>query len=265
MFPRPSQFARVAVPLALATLLQVPAEAAPPTAKPTILLVHGAFTESLSWEAVISRLLADGYPVVAAANPLRGLTSDSAYVATLLDTIPGPVVMAGHSYGGAVISNAAAGKPNVKGLVFVSAFAPEAGETLGELGEKFPGSTLGPALEPPVSLPGGGADLYVQPGKYREEIGADLPPKTAALLAATQRPVAAAAFSEQAGLPAWKTVPSRFIYGSADKAIAPPLMAYMAQRAGSRHTVVVQGASHAVLASHPDQVARLIEEAATAN
>ena len=265
MFPRPSKIARLAVPLALAALLQVPAEAAPPAAKPTILLVHGAFTESLSWEAVISRLLADGYPVVAAANPLRGLTSDSAYVATLLDTIPGPVVMAGHSYGGAVISNAAAGKPNVKGLVFVSAFAPEAGETLGELGEKFPGSTLGPALAPPVSLPGGGADLYVQPDKYREEIGADLPLKTAALLAATQRPVAAAAFTEQAGLPAWKTVPSRFIYGSADKAIAPPLMAYMAQRAGSRHTVVVQGASHAVLASHPDQVARLIEEAATAN
>lgn len=265
MFPRPAQFARLAIPLALAALLQIPAEAAPPTTKPTIVLVHGAFTESLSWEAVITKLLADGYPVVAAANPLRGLTSDSAYVATLLDTIHGPVVMAGHSYGGAVISNAAAGKSNVKGLVFVSAFAPEAGETLGALNEKFPGSTLGTALEPPVTLPGGGADLYVQPSKYREAIGADLPALTASLLSATQRPVAAAAFTDPAGLPAWKTVPSRFIYGSADHAIAPPLMAYMAQRAGSKHTVVIQGGSHAVLASHADKVAALIEEAANAD
>ena len=265
MIPRPSRLARLAVPLALAALLQIPAEAAPPSPKPTILLVHGAFTESLSWEAVIARLQADGYPVVAAANPLRGLGSDSAYVATLLDTIPGPVVLAGHSYGGAVISNAAAGHANVKGLVFVSAFAPEAGETLGELGARFPGATLGAALEPPVKLPDGGADLYVQPDQYRETIAADLPAKTAALLAATQRPVAAAAFGEPAGLPAWRTVPSRFIYGSADKAIAPPLMAWMAQRAGSRHTIVVQGASHAVLASHPEQVARLIEEAAGAD
>ena len=221
--------------------------------------------ESLSWEAVIGRLQKDGYTVVAAANPLRGLTSDSAYVATLLATIPGPVVMAGHSYGGAVISNAATGRQNVKGLVFVSAFAPDSGETLGALGEKFPGSTLGTALEPPVSLPGGGADLYVRPDEYREHIAADLPAPTAALLAATQRPVATAAFSDPAGLPAWKTVPSRFIFGSADKAIAPPLMAWMARRAGSRHTVVVQGGSHAVPASHPDQVARLIEEAASAD
>jgi len=138
-------------------------------------------------------------------------------------------------------------------------------ETLGELGARFPGATLGAALEPPVKLPDGGADLYVQPDQYRETIAADLPAKTAALLAATQRPVAAAAFGEPAGLPAWRTVPSRFIYGSADKAIAPPLMAWMAQRAGSRHTIVVQGASHAVLASHPEQVARLIEEAAGAD
>jgi pimeloyl-ACP methyl ester carboxylesterase len=265
MFPRPSQLARLAAPLALAALMQAPAHAAPPATKPTILLVHGAFTESLSWEAVISRLLADGYPVVAAANPLRGLHSDSAYVSTVLGTIQGPVVLAGHSYGGAVISDAAAGNPNVKGLVFVSAFAPDAGETLGELGNRFPGSTLGAALEPPVTLPGGGADLYVRPERYREEIAADLPATTAALLAATQRPVATAAFSDKAGLPAWKTVPSRFIYGSADKAIAPPLMAFMAQRAASKHTVVVPGGSHAVLASHADEVAALIEEAANAD
>ena len=146
---------------ALTVLLHPSAHAETRTAKPTIVLVHGAFAESLSWEAVIERLLAKGYPVVAVANPLRGLRSDSAYVANLVDTIPGPVVMVGHSYGGAVISNAAEGKPTVKGLVFVAAFAPEGGEALGELGARFPGSTLGSALVP-VALPGGGKELYVQ-------------------------------------------------------------------------------------------------------
>ena len=248
--------------LAVATLLHTPVQAATPSAKPTILFVHGAFAESLSWEGVIGLLQAKGYPVVAAANPLRGLRSDSAYVATLVDTIPGPIVMVGHSYGGAVISNAAEGKRNVKSLVFVSAFAPESGETVGELSDKFPGSTLGAAMAPPVALPDGGKDLYVQQAKYPEQIAADLPATTAALLAATQRPAAEAAFSDKAGRPAWKTLPSWFIYGSADRAIAPPLLAFMAKRAGSKHTVVVAGGSHATLASHPDEVARLIEEAA---
>jgi len=247
--------------LATAPLLHAPAQAASPD-KPTILLVHGAFAESLSWETVISRLQAKGYNVVAAANPLRGLRSDSAYVASLVDTIPGQVVMVGHSYGGAVISNAASGKPNVKGLVFVAAFAPDDGEALGELAGRFPGSTLGEALAPRVTLPDGGKDLYVQPSKYRDEIAADVPAPIAALLAATQRPVAANAFSETATHAAWKDLPSRFIYGTADKAIAPPLLAFMAQRANSRHTVVIKGASHAVLASQANAVAALIEEAA---
>jgi len=251
----------VALGLAAATLLHVPVQAAP-SGKPTILLVHGAFAESLSWETVISRLQAKGYNVVAAANPLRGLHSDSDYVASLVDTIPGPVVMVGHSYGGAVISNAADGKPNVRGLVFVAAFAPDDGEALGELSGRFPGSTLGEALAPPVTLPDGGKDLYVRQSSYREQIAADVPASTAALLAATQRPVAANAFSEQATHAAWKNLPSRFIYGTADKAIAPPLLEFMAKRANSRHTVVVPGASHAVLASHADAVAALIEEAA---
>ena len=262
---RTLQNAAAGLLLALSALGPAAAQAAAPSGKPTILLVHGAFAESLSWEAVVDRLLADGYPVVAAANPLRGLRSDSAYVASLVDTIPGPVVMVGHSYGGAVISNAADGKKNVKGLVFVAAFAPEIGEALGQLQEKFPGSTLGTALAPPVSLPDGRKDIYVQQARYREEIAADVPPRTAALLAATQRPVALDAFTDKAGHPAWKTVPSWFIYGTADKAIAPPLLSFMAQRAGSRHTVVVQGASHAVLASHADKVAALIEEAAAGN
>jgi pimeloyl-ACP methyl ester carboxylesterase len=258
---RTLQNALLALLVVCAALLQTQAHAASPSGKPTIVLVHGAFAESLSWESVIERLLAKGYPVVAVANPLRGLRSDSAYVANLVDNIPGPVVMVGHSYGGAVISNAAEGKPNVKGLVFVAAFAPDSGEALGELGARLPGSTLGSALVP-VPLPNGGKDLYVQQTKYREEIAGDVPEIVAALLAATQRPVAEDAFTEKAGAPAWKEVPSRFIYGTADKAIAPPLLAFMAQRAGSKHTVVVQGASHAVLASHADEVAALIEEAA---
>jgi len=256
----------LALLLATGALLHSSANAAPPPpTKPTILLVHGAFAESLSWEDVIGRLQAKGYVVVAAANPLRGLRSDSAYVANLVDTIPGPVVMVGHSYGGAVISNAAEGKHNVKGLVFVAAFAPESGEALGELSGKFPGSTLGAALAPPVALPDGGKDLYIQQAKYHEQFAADVPARVAALFAATQRPVAEAAFTDKADQPAWKTVPSRFIYGSADHAIAPQLLDFMAQRAGSKHTVVVEGASHAVLASHADQVAALIEEAAGTN
>src|SRR5690349_4782840 len=140
---RTLQNACLALLFVAAALLHPAAHAAAPSPVPTIVLVHGAFAESLSWEAVIERLLAKGYPVVAVANPLRGLRSDSAYVANLVDTIPGPVVMVGHSYGGAVISNAAEGRANVKGLVFVAAFAPESGEALGELGARFPGSTLG--------------------------------------------------------------------------------------------------------------------------
>ena len=200
---RTLQNAFLALLLVCAALLQTQAQAASPSGKPTIVLVHGAFAESLSWESVIERLLAKGYPVVAVANPLRGLRSDSAYVSNLVDTIPGPVVMVGHSYGGAVISNAAEGKRNVKGLVFVAAFAPDSGEALGELGARFPGSTLGSALVP-VALPSGGKDLYVQQAKYREQVAGDVPEIVAALLAATQRPVAEAAFTEKAGAPAWK-------------------------------------------------------------
>jgi pimeloyl-ACP methyl ester carboxylesterase len=256
------KYTGLAILLALASLLHFPASAAAPATKPTIVLVHGAFAESLSWEDVIARLQAKGYPVVAVANPLRGLNRDSAYVATLVDTLPGPVVMVGHSYGGAVISNAATGKSNVKSLVFVAAFAPDSGEALGELAEKFPGNTLGAALAPPVKLADGDTDLYVQQAKYHDQIAADVPAKTAALLAATQRPVAQAAFTDKAGRPAWKELPSWFVYGTADKAITPQLLGFMAERAGSKHTLAVKGASHAVLASHADEVAAMIEEAA---
>ena len=233
-------------------------------AKPTIVLVHGAFAESSSWEDVIARLQERNYPVVAAANPLRGVHSDASSIARLLDSIAGPVVLVGHSYAGSVITTAAAGKANVKALVYVAAFAPEAGESAASLLAKYPGSTLGPALQPPVPLADGNNDLYVRQDDYRQALAADVPSRTTTLLAATQRPVADAALAEPSGTPAWKSIPSWFVYGTADKAIPPALQPFMAQRAGSKHTVAVEGASHAVMASHPDQVVKLIVEAAGA-
>jgi pimeloyl-ACP methyl ester carboxylesterase len=253
--------AAVAMPAATA-----PNESAAVTtdAKPTIVLVHGAFAESSSWGGVIALLRAKGYPVVTAANPLRGVHSDAAYIADLVNSIPGPVVLVGHSYGGSVITNVTPGGPHVKALVYVAAFAPEAGESAAALDAKYPGSTLDAALLPPVPLDDGNYDLYVNPSAYRESFAADLPVRAVELLAATQRPLNAAAFVEPSGPPAWKFVPSWFIYGTSDKAIPPALQPFMAERAHSRDTVAVEGASHAVMASHPEAVAKLILEAADA-
>ncbi|THD60578.1 alpha/beta hydrolase [Phenylobacterium sp.] len=231
-------------------------------AKPTIVLVHGAFAESASWTGVVAKLSKDGYPVLAAANPLRSVAGDAAYVGKLLDSIKGPVVLVGHSYGGSVISVAAVGKSNVKSLVYVSAFAPETGESGLALSSKFPGSSLGDTLAPPVSLPTGGVDLYIQAKKFPHQFAADVAPGQAAIMAATQRPVTQAALEEPATGSAWKTIPSWSIYGSSDLNIPPKALAFMAQRAKSRHTVVVKGASHVVMVSHPTEVAALIEEAA---
>lgn len=231
--------------------------------RPTIVLVHGAFAESSSWNQVASKLLAKGYPVVAAANPLRGVKSDSDYVAGLVKGIKGPVVLVGHSYGGMVISGAAVGADNVRALVFVAAFAPDAGESAFTLSGKFPGSTLGPTLAP-MPLPGGGADLYIQQDKFRAQFAADVPVAEARQMAATQRPVTDGALQEGAGAPAWKSIPSWFVYGERDKNIPAAVLAFMAERAAAKKTVAVKGASHVVMISHPDAVAGLIVEAATA-
>ena len=228
-------------------------------AKPTIVLVHGAFANSSSWYGVISILERDGYPVVAAANPLRSVKGDADTVRALLATINTPVVLVGHSYGGMVISNAANGQANVKALVYVAAFAPEAGENAGDLNSKFPGSLVGPALAPPVPLPGGGHDQ-----KFHDAFALDVPADAARLAAAAQRPVTDIAFSEPATEPAWKTIPSWFVYGDRDTAIPPKLHAFMAERARPRATSVVEGASHVVMISHSDAVAKVIEDAATA-
>ncbi|MDG4884742.1 alpha/beta hydrolase [Mesorhizobium sp. WSM4884] len=231
--------------------------------KPTVVLVHGAFADSSSWNGVVKILEKDGYPVVAVANPLRGVKSDAGYVADILGSIKSPVVLVGHSYGGSVISDAAEGHANVKALVYVAAFAPDAGETAAQLAGKFPGSSLGPTLAPPVTLSSGGKDLYIQQDKFREQFAADVPEAEARLMAAGQRPIAEAALNEIQMEAAWKKLPTWFIYGDGDKNIPPEALAFMAARARSRDTAVIKGASHVVMVSHPEPVARLIEKAAT--
>ncbi|MER8375795.1 alpha/beta hydrolase [Mesorhizobium sp. M1406] len=232
--------------------------------KPTVVLVHGAFADTSSWNRVIEILEKDGYPVVAVANPLRGVRNDAKYVADILSGIGSPVVLVGHSYGGSVISEAANSDANVKALVYVAAFAPEAGETAAGLSGKFPGSTLGPTLAPPVSLSGGGKDLYIQQDKFHDQFAADVSDAEAKLMAATQRPITEAALNEPQTAPAWKTIPTWFIYGDKDRNIPPQAFAFMAARAHSRQTVVVKSASHVVMVSNPEPVARLIESAAAA-
>jgi pimeloyl-ACP methyl ester carboxylesterase len=241
-----------------------PARAASDTpGKPTIVLVHGAFAESSSWNAVATQLLARGYPVVALANPLRGVKSDAAYVSKALDSIPGPIVLVGHSYGGSVITGAAAGKANVKALVYVAGFAPDSGDTAVALSSRFPGSTLGAALAPPVPLQDGGKDLYIDQSKFRVQFAADVSASEAKLMAATQRPIAEAALNEPAGAAAWKTIPSWFFFGSLDKNIPRAAHAFMAQRAHAKKVVEIDGASHVVMISHPEPLVKLIAEAAT--
>jgi pimeloyl-ACP methyl ester carboxylesterase len=231
--------------------------------KPTVVLVHGAFADSSSWNGVIKILENDGYRVVAVANPLRGIRVDADYVADFVSSIQSPVVLVGHSYGGSVITEAAEGYANVKALVYVAAFAPDVGETAAQLSAKFPGSTLGPALAPPVALSGGGNDLYIQQDKFREQFAADVPENVARLMAAAQRPITEAALNEAPTKSAWKKIPSWFIYGDKDKNIPAQAIAFMASRAHSKQTVVVKGASHVLMVSNPEPVAKLIETAST--
>ena len=231
-------------------------------ARPTIILVHGAFADSTSWDKVSRRLIADGYTVIAAANPLRSVAGDSAYVSSIVKSIPGPVVLVGHSYGGNVINDAVAGNKNVKSLVFVSGVAPDVGESAGDLVGKFPGSTLGPTLAAPVVLPDGSKDLYIRQDKFGKQFAEDLPPALAQLMAVSQRPVTEGALGEAAHAAAWQTLPSWFIYGDRDKNIPPAALAFMAERARSVKTVVVKGASHVVMTSRPKLVTRLIVKAA---
>ncbi|MQY10937.1 hypothetical protein SRB5_10510 [Streptomyces sp. RB5] len=214
---------------------------------------------------MISRLRADGYPVLAAANTLRGPAGDAAALRTVLDHVQGPKILVGHSYGGSVISTAAAGDEQVKALVYVAAFLPAPGETALELTDKYPGSTLPDALDPvTTTAPDGttGTDLYIQQDKFRHQFAADVPRDRAELAAVTQRPIARAALEEKATTAAWKAIPSWGIVTTRDLNIPAAVQRFMAARAHARVTEVA--ASHSVAVSHPDLVTRVIEEAARA-
>ncbi|MBB2947042.1 pimeloyl-ACP methyl ester carboxylesterase [Actinoplanes lutulentus] len=231
-----------------------------PGPKPTIVLVHGAFADSSGFNAVAKRLLAGGYPVVSAPNPLRGLTHDATQVRALLDSISGPIVLVGHSYGGAVISTAATGNANVKALVYLAAFVPETGESAEQLAGKFPGSTVGTSLKP-VPLPDGQVDLYINPAVFHPNFAGDLPARDAALYAIAQRPATGAALGEPASAPqAWHDIPSYDLISGADRIIPPAAQEFMAKRAGAK-IQVVRGASHLVFVSQPDTTVAFIERA----
>jgi pimeloyl-ACP methyl ester carboxylesterase len=225
--------------------------------RPTVVLVHGAFAESASWNGVIRRLQEQGYTTVAAANPLRSLSGDAEFVASILDSIESPVVLVGHSYGGSVITNAALGKDNVRALVFVGAFAPEEGENANELSGRFPGSTLGETLWP-VPLSDDSTDLYIRQEEYHQQFAEDVPDEQSALMAVGQRPVRDVALNEDSGPPAWKSIPSWFVFGELDKNIPVAAHRSMAERAGAREVVEIEGASHAVGVSHAEEVADVI-------
>ncbi len=251
--------------MALCTTVAAPAAAdgGTTTTKPTIVLVHGAFADASSWNGVVERLEGRGYTVIAPANPLRGLYNDSTYIASILDSIKGPIVLVGHSYGGALISSAAAGNPRVKSLVYVSALMPDVGESGMSLAARFP-SELGTATKSVPYRAGGvsGTDLYLKPDRLHQVFAADLPQSTTRVLAVTQRPAATTAFSQKAKVAAWKHIPSWFLVAKQDKTINPDQERFEAKRAGS-HTVEIDS-SHVAMMAHPEAVTDLVLQAAAA-
>ncbi len=247
-----------------------------PTPTPTIALVHGAFAESASWNPVIERLHHHGTvlvashhqhykDIVAIGNPLRSLTGDATYVRDVLASIDGPIVLVGHSYGGMVITEAAADNDAVVGLVYVCAFAPDHGESAFQLSTMFPGSSLGDALDAyPVAT--GGDEVAIKRELFHDQFAADVPLEQAALMAATQRPATLAALSEAlpTETPAWKQHPSWFVYGELDQNIPAELVRFEAERAGAKSAREIAGGSHALSVSSPDAVALTILEAVAA-
>jgi len=233
---------------------------------PTVVLVHGAFADSSSWNGVIERLQVNGVPVIAAANPLRGISVDSAYVAGVFEETPGPVLAVGHSYGGAVITNAAARAKNVVGLVYVAAFAPEEGENLGDVEAGSKDSVLNSALVP-LRYPSGnggepGVEFAIDPATFHDAFAADLPAEQTALMAATQRPAAELAFSEATEAAAWKTLPCWAVVASGDKAAGADVIRSHAERAGA--TITEVEGSHVIMISQPQTVADVILDAVAA-
>ena len=234
--------------------------------KPTIVLVHGGYADSSCWNATIRELQDRGYTTVCAANPLRGIPTDAPYVASLLDSISGPVVLVAHSMGGTVITNAAAGKSNVKALVYIAAFVPDIGETQGELITKFPGSEAEPVSVPvPYTKADGttGTDLYLSKDG-QAAFAADISTADFRVLQAIQRPFDADSFVFPTTAPAWKTNPSWGLVAGQDKAIPPACERWMYSRANARKVVEVPRSSHVAMISHPKTVANLITDAAKA-
>jgi pimeloyl-ACP methyl ester carboxylesterase len=238
----------------------------PASSRPTVVLVHGAFADASSWTGVIQRLQARGVQVSAPANPLRGISSDSAYIASVLNQIPGRVLAVGHSYAGAVISNAASTAKNVVGLVYVAAFAPDEGERLGEVEGGSKDSVLNSALVPLQYPTGQGTEtateFAINPARLQEVFAADLPFAQTAVMAATQRPIAELAFSEPNGAPAWKTLPSWAVVASGDKAAGADVVRSMAQRA--KATITEVEGSHVIMISQPQAVTDVILSALAA-
>jgi pimeloyl-ACP methyl ester carboxylesterase len=273
----------IAVVLAVAGLLVSASQIAPAGAataraassgepKPTIVLEHGAWADGSSWAGVIQRLQGDGYTVYAPPDPLRGLANDSATLADFLSTIPGPVILVGHSYGGMVITNAATGNANVKALVYINAFIPAQGETAFGLTAAQPGSCVGSAsaftVAPYPAAPAGDFDTYLKTGPalpypgFAQCFANGLSASQAAVLAATQRPIAFSAGSAPSGVPAWQTIPSWSLIGTADHVIPPAEQLFMSNRAGAHITKVDAG--HLSLISNPGAVTGIIEAAAQA-
>jgi pimeloyl-ACP methyl ester carboxylesterase len=233
--------------------------------QPTVVLVHGAFAESASWNGVVEQLHANAVRVLAVANPLRSLPGDATYLRDVLAATGAPVVLVGHSYAGSVITEAAAASDKVAALVYVNAFAPETGESAFELSAKFPGSTLADALTAyPVTSSGN--ELVIRPEAFHHQFAADVPAGQAAVMSATQRPVTQVALIAglPTGAPAWKTIPSWFVFSDQDLNIPVALHRYMANRAGAKGTREVPGASHALGVSRPDAVTASILEAVRA-
>jgi len=225
--------------------------------KPNIILVHGAFANSSGWGPIISILEKDGYNVTGVENPLSSLEVDVATTKRVIQAQKGPTVVVGHSYGGAVITGAAEGESNVKALVYVAAFMPDAGETLGELTGRFPATPLGSALVPDAA-----GFLYIDRSKFHNAFCADLPEADARIMAATQKPLHGSVFAAKLAAAAWKTTPSYYVLPTDDLTINPDLERFFAKRAGSKVTEIK--ASHVVFISHAKEVAKIIEEAAEA-
>jgi pimeloyl-ACP methyl ester carboxylesterase len=220
----------------------------------TIVLVHGAFADASSWQALIPLLQRDGFHVVAVQNPLTSLADDIATTRRMIDAQTGPVIVVAHSYGGAVITGAATGRPNVKALVYVAAFAPDANEPVGAFNESMP-SSLGPALRPDAA-----GFLYIDVGQFRDVFAADVPASRTRIMAVTQKPVFGNAFAESVPDPAWKTIPSWYVVASQDRAINPDLERFYARRMGAKVTEV--RSSHVPFISKPEQIDRVIRDAA---